>query len=255
MTITTDVRSENRNGSARRRLPLQTESMLTVAAGATIAGLGAWRRGWAGIGLAGSGSYLMYRGIRDLRRPYQGSVRVGFTIGKQRQEIYDFVSNPQNWPRFLHAIELSPSGADQMRLAIGKPAGIDFESHIEVTDLAPGEYVAWASDEQMLQHRGVIHFKDAPGDRGTEVSVALEYKAPAGPIARSLALLVGWTPEQVVRESLRRLKQLLEAGEIPTTEGQPVGARGMKGAALRILYRERPSEVPTAQRGEERLAG
>jgi uncharacterized membrane protein len=104
----------------------------------------------------------------------------------------------------------------------------------------------------MLEHRGVIHFKQAPGNRGTEVSVALEYKAPAGPIARGLASLVGWGPEQVVRESLRHLKQLMEAGEIPTTKGQPSGARGIRGTAKRIMFREGPSEQAVEQ---TRMAG
>ena len=56
----------------------------------------------------------------------------------------------------------------------------------------------------------------------------------------------------MVRESLRHLKQLIEAGEIPTTAGQPVGNRGMRGAAQRVLYREGPTEDATEQ---VRLAG
>lgn len=55
-----------------------------------------------------------------------------------------------------------------------------------------------------------------------------------------------------MRESLRHVKQLLEAGEIPTTIGQPVGRRGLKGAAMRVIYRERPSEDAVEQ---TRLAG
>jgi uncharacterized membrane protein len=99
-----------------------------------------------------------------------------------------------------------------------------------------------------LQHRGVIHFRPAPSDRGTEISFAAEYRAPAGPVGRGLASLVGWDAEQLVRESLRHIKQLLEAGEIPTTLGQPSGARGVKGKALRVVYCERADE-------EMRLAG
>lgn len=149
-------------------------------------------------------------------------------------------------------LRLESRGDGRLRLTIGKPAGIDLESRVEITDHKPGEYIAWASDELMLEHRGVIRFDKAPGARGTEVKVALEFKAPAGPIARALASLVGWEPEQLVRESLRHLKQLLEAGEIPTTVGQPVGQRGLKGAAMRVIYRERPSEDAIEQ---ARLAG
>jgi uncharacterized membrane protein len=103
----------------------------------------------------------------------------------------------------------------------------------------------------MVEHRGVVHFKKAPGDRGTEVSVALEYKAPTGPISRSLAMMAGFDPEQIVREGLRRIKQLMEAGEVPTTDGQSVGTRGIRGTAKRMMLRERP--VIDAQ--PQRLAG
>jgi uncharacterized membrane protein len=248
MTITTDLSQKyGEEEFSRRPATSQFEALLTLAAGVALTGAGLWRRGWMGTALAGGGGYLLYCGVSDFRRPYQGSVRVAFTINKDAQEIYRFISDPENWNRFLHAIELRNVGGGELQLHIGRPAGIDFKSHIEVTDQKPGEYIAWASSEQMLEHRGVINLKKAAGDRGTEISVALEYKAPAGPIARSLAQLIGWHPEQVVRESLRRLKQLMEAGEIPTTEGQAVGSRGLSGAAKQLLYRERPTEHRPAE--------
>lgn len=228
------------------------EAILTLAAGSALAGLGIWRRGWFGSALGAAGGYLLYCGVRDFQRPYQGRVRVSYTIGKDRKEVYDFASNPQNWAKFVHAIQVENRGDSHFAILLGKPAGIDFESKVEITDQQAGEHIAWASAEQMLEHRGVIRFKPASGNRGTEVSVALEYKAPAGPIARGLATLVGWSPEQVLRESLRHLKQLMEAGEIPTTAGQPSGARGIRGKAKRIMFREGPSEQAVEQ---TRMAG
>ena len=238
MTITTSIPRKTQDEPSPN-----LESILMLASGAALAGLGIWRRGWTGAALAGGGACLLYGAATGFRRPYQGRVRVAVTIVKDSEEIYSFLSNPGNWGRFLHAIELENRGAGRLSLRFGNPPGIDFESQIEITDHKPADYVAWASDHAMLSHRGVMRFKKAPGDRGTEVSVALEYNAPAGPVAHALAALVGWHPEQVVRESLRHLKQLLEAGEIPTTEGQPVGARGVKGAALRVLHREPPREA------------
>jgi uncharacterized membrane protein len=253
MTITTNLAAKYGEKEFSRRPATSTyEALLTLAAGTALTGLGIWRRGWVGAALAAGGGYLLYSGVEDFRRPYQGAVRVSFTIAKDRQEVYAFVSNPQNWNRFLHAIRVENRGDGRFAFSIGEPAGIDFESHVEITDQQPNEHIAWASAEQMLEHRGVIHFKRAPGDRGTEVSVALEYKAPAGPIARGLASLVGWNPDQVVRESLRHLKQLVEAGEIPTTAGQPSGARGLSGTAKRIMFREGPSEQAAEQ---ARMAG
>ena len=253
MTITTHLSPRyGERGFSRRPAISASEAWLTLAAGAALVGIGIGRRNWLGAALASGGGYLLFCGIQDMRRPYQGRVRVSFTIAKDPRQVYDFVSDPENWKKFLHGIHLEPRSASRLRLVIGKPAGIDFESRVEVTDLKPGEYIAWASNDQMLEHRGVVRFDKAPGDRGTQISVALEFKAPAGPIARRLAWLAGCSPRQLVRESLRQVKQLIEAGEIPTVVGQPVGERGLKGAAMRMIHRERPREDAT---DKTRLAG
>lgn len=253
MTITTNLAPQYGEKEFSQRLATSThEAVLTLAAGGTLAGLGIWRRGWLGSALGAAGGYLLYCGVRDFQRPYQGRVRVSCTIGKDRKEVYDFASDPQNWSKFMHAIEVERRGQGRFAFFLGRAAGINFESNVEITDQLAGEHIAWASAEQMVEHRGVIRFKPAPANRGTEVSVALEYKAPAGPIARGLATLVGWSPEQVVRESLRHLKQVMEAGEIPTTAGQPSGARGIRGTAKRIAFREGPSEQAAEQ---ARMAG
>jgi hypothetical protein len=55
------------------------------------------------------------------------------------------------------------------------------------------------------------------------VHVEMQYKPPAGVIGTKVAKLFGEEPEQQLEEDLRRFKQLMEAGEILTTEGQPAG--------------------------------
>ena len=47
----------------------------------------------------------------------------------------------------------------------------------------------------------------------------------------AVATMLGENPEQQVREDLRHLKQVLEAGEIPTIDGQPMGPRAMRRRA------------------------
>jgi uncharacterized membrane protein len=58
------------------------------------------------------------------------------------------------------------------------------------------------------------------------VRVSLTYRAPGGKPGALLAKTLGEEPGQQVADDLRRLKQLLEAGEIPTTEGQPTARVG-----------------------------
>jgi uncharacterized membrane protein len=192
--------------------------------------------------LAAGGACLTAYGVSDATKPYSGAIRISYTIGKTPAEVYKFVRDPQNWSRFLQGLSMESMGENSLKLTFGEAAGFRVISEARVTDEETGNFIAWSSDAGPLQHQGVVRFKPAPGERGTEISVAFEFKAPAGPVARAVAKFVGWDPEQLVRESLRHLKQLLEAGEIPTTTNQSVGARGLYGAALRVLYRETPSE-------------
>ena len=70
---------------------------------------------------------------------------------------------------------------------------------------------------------GSVHFTPAPGGRGTEVRVSLKYDPPAGKAGAMVARLFGEAPEQQIEGDLCRFKQLMEAGEIPRTTGQPRG--------------------------------
>lgn len=51
----------------------------------------------------------------------------------------------------------------------------------------------------------------------------MEYNPPGGVVGSAIAKLFGEEPEQQIGDDLRRFKQLMEAGEIATTAGQPVG--------------------------------
>lgn len=70
---------------------------------------------------------------------------MSFTIAKDPRQVYEFVSDPENWQKFLRVIRLESRSAGRLRLVISKPRGIDFESRLGVTDHKSGD--AWASDE------------------------------------------------------------------------------------------------------------
>jgi uncharacterized membrane protein len=53
----------------------------------------------------------------------------------------------------------------------------------------------------------------------------MEYRPPGGAVTSAIAKLFGEEPEQQIGDELRRFKQLMEAGEIATTEGQPSGRK------------------------------
>jgi uncharacterized membrane protein len=246
MTITTNRGENNRFG--KRSSQLTTAGSLL--GGATLAALAKTRRGWSRWAFVVGSGYLVYRGIRQSRQPETGFVRVAFTINKPPEEVFRFVSDPNNWKQALPEFTLDSSHeVTSIKL---HAHGLTIESDAEVTDRAEGKFIAWSSLPGAVEHRGVMHVRPAAGDRGSELSVAMEFALPAGDLGRAFLSFSGHDPEQLVRETLRHIKQLMEAGEIPTTAGQPSGRRGVKGTALRYMFREQPGEIP----GEPaRLAG
>ena len=60
-------------------------------------------------------------------------------------------------------------------------------------------------------------FADAPGDRGTRVSLVMFYDPPAGKLGRAVATLFQREPETQARHDLKRFKMLMETGEIATS--------------------------------------
>lgn len=72
---------------------------------------------------------------------------------------------------------------------------------------------------------GVVSITSAPGGRSTEVKAVLAGARPAGRVARALGSLLAEEPKRRLRGDLRRLRQWIETGEIPTSAGQPSGRR------------------------------
>jgi uncharacterized membrane protein len=68
-----------------------------------------------------------------------------------------------------------------------------------------------------------VRFTAAPGDRGTEVHVTLDYNPPGGRLGHWVTSMLGSNPKRLVREDLRNFKIMMEIGELPTIAGQPRG--------------------------------
>jgi uncharacterized membrane protein len=58
------------------------------------------------------------------------------------------------------------------------------------------------------------------------VRVDMRYRPPTGRVGATVAKLFGEEPEQQLQDDLRRFKQVMEVGDIITTEGQPAGRPG-----------------------------
>jgi uncharacterized membrane protein len=82
----------------------------------------------------------------------------------------------------------------------------------------------WESSRYRPEYAdAAVTFRDAPGDRGTEVHVDLEHDTPGGKLREVAQKLVGSEPLAKVKDDLRRFKQQVETGEIPRSDATPEG--------------------------------
>jgi hypothetical protein len=65
-----------------------------------------------------------------------------------------------------------------------------------------------------------VSFKDAPGDRGTEIHLEVDDRSAVGEI---VGKVTGSDPLAKAKDDLRRFKALVETGEIPRSDGTPEG--------------------------------
>jgi uncharacterized membrane protein len=151
------------------------------------------------------------------------TVRVSktFTISRPREEVYGFWRQLDNLPRFMtHLESVELLGNQRSRWVARGPGGFKVAWEAETIEDAPNRSISWRSlPGSHVENRGTVRFDRAPGNRGTELRVLLEYAPPGGRAADLLVKMIGQSPEQVIQEDLRRLKQLLESGEIPVNSG------------------------------------
>jgi len=178
----------------------------------------------------------------DAERPV--SVRAAITVRHPREEVYRFWHDFQNLPRFMYHLEsVEMTGEGRSHWTARAPLGRHVSWDAETVEDRPGELIAWRSlPGADVENRGVVRFVDAPGDRGTEVHVEVHYEPPAYTLGIALAKITGEEPTQQVKDDLRRLKQVLETGEVVRSEGTPEGIHAGR------LLRQRPAQPVPAGR-------
>jgi uncharacterized membrane protein len=214
-----------------------------VGAGLLLAGLS--RRDRGGVAAAIAGGALLFRGASgycpvnaavgrntatgDTRTALGGSrgvhVKESITIDRPVTELYLFWRNFENLPRFMEHLEsVRQIDRDRSHWVAKAPAGMRVEWDAEIINEVENQVIGWRSlPGADVASAGSVNFDDAGERRGSRVTVHLQYEPPAGRLGALAAKLFGEEPSQQIREDLRRLKRLLEAGELPTIEGQTSG--------------------------------
>jgi uncharacterized membrane protein len=236
-------RAQQRHDGDTRVNVGEVERVASAVAGGMLALLGLGSRRPGGVALALAGGALIHRGVTGHCYGYEAlgvdtsdrprgpaSVRAGsgvkvekcFTINRSPADLYRFWIDFENLPSFMtHLESVQVTGPNRSHWTAKGPLGTRAEWDAEVHNREENRLIAWRSlPGSELDTAGSVHFDAAPGGRGTTVRVVLKYDPPAGKAGALVARLFGEAPEQQIQEYLRRFKQLMEAGEIPTVQGQ-----------------------------------
>jgi len=240
-SVTRRARSEAKNVG-------DVERIASIVAGGALAAWALKRRDLMSVWLGAIGGALLERGVTghchvyealgidstDVGEPVQqhgpnavidasSARRVEHAVtiyGRSPAELYAFWRDVENLPRIMEHLEsVEPLDATRSRWTVKAPAGRTVEWEAEVYNEVPDQIIAWRTlHDADVKHAGSVHFEPAPGGRGTEVRVIVEYEPPAGALGAAVAKLFGEEPDGQIREDLRRFKQLMETGELAVSE-------------------------------------
>jgi uncharacterized membrane protein len=224
----------------RERIPHQTsigafERVAALTTATAVVAYGLSRRTLPGVCLAAAATPLAYRGLAgDWPRVGNGDatrVRTRAALGGDRgihvresvrleqpiAEVYRFWRHFENLPRFMNYLEqVTELGDGRSRWVTRGPAGTRVTWDAEIINDIENKVIGWQSlPGADVVNAGSVNFDTVRHGRSTQVTVHLQYAPPAGRAGWLVAAIFGREPSQTVREDLRRLKQLLEAGEFP----------------------------------------
>jgi len=213
-----------------------TERWASIIGGSAMVLMGLQQRSLRGALMAIAGGSLAFHGAKSEKSlpetiadatGLNKAIRVEktVTINRSAADLYTFWRNLENLPTFMkHLKSVTAYDNGRSHWVATAPLGASVEWDAEIVSDQHDRLIAWASVEGAdVDNSGFVRFQPAPQGRGTEVKVVMEYNPPGGALTGALAKLFGEEPEQQIGSELSRFKQLMEAGEIATTEGQSSG--------------------------------
>jgi uncharacterized membrane protein len=183
-------------------------------------------------------------------------VRTSALIHADAQELYNMWRDVEAAPLWQEQIKNVIRTGETTSHWVMQPGAKDKNNHAdndktiewdsEILKDEPGRRIAWRSIGGESENAGEVVFEASPGGRGTMVTVLQEFRM--GKLASAWETITGRNPKQAVIENLRHFKALAETGEIPRTQGQPHGPRGVIAKVKKSMYGEDTSTPPGLNR-------
>jgi uncharacterized membrane protein len=133
------------------------------------------------------------------------------TINKPPREVYDFYRKLERLPMFMDWLESVTETTEHRSHWVAKlPLGTVEWDAVIVED-TPGECIAWEALDSTIETEGRVTFAQAPGRNMTEVRVEMKLGFTG---MKPSILLAKYFAKPQIKGDLRRLKQVIETGEV-----------------------------------------
>ena len=223
-------------GSVKKRIQNYGTTVINVGPGERIAsvalGFIVLSRAIRKVSLfkAAVGGYLIYRGAsghcpiydKVQRSKYTSrseavNIQTTFIVNRPKEEVYESWRNLNNLPKFMkHLKSVREINDQRSHWELNVPGNVtSIKWDAEIVKETHGELLAWKSlPGATVENAGKVTFKDALGGRGTELSVMITYKPPAGYVGSTLAWLLHPIFKRTIEKDILGFKQFIEIGEI-----------------------------------------
>jgi uncharacterized membrane protein len=155
-------------------------------------------------------------------RPIRATAAI--TINAPASEVYAWWAGFQRLPQFMQdAASVEMTGDGKSRWTFSAPGGVNVAWDIEVSESRPNEQIAWRTGEGApFSATGRVRFRSAPRDQGTEVIFDAEVQPPGGELGKTVVGAMAQALGAKLGNDLRRLKQLIELGEVVRSDDSVV---------------------------------
>ncbi|WP_325917694.1 SRPBCC family protein [Pseudomonas frederiksbergensis] len=216
------------------------ERLVSLAAGTLLLANGLRQgglKGWSQVMFGACAAWRAYSGTCRVKqalthspfeqtfeqdRDWDGSkvISRSITVGKPRDEVYGFCSNPANLGALMPWVDaIEQIGERTYRWVAHGPMDKTLHCDIEQCEPKEGRKLHWiAGPDRRFKHDIQMHFSDAPAGRGTQIKVIVACETPLGTAGYALAAAISRFSDKALLNVLRSIKQQLETGEISTNK-------------------------------------
>jgi uncharacterized membrane protein len=157
----------------------------------------------------------------------EASARAAVTVGRSADELRSLWLVPATQSRiWAHFASVTTEDGRTADWTARGPAGGEYRWRTQIMEAGPDE-LRWASlADADVPNTGVLSFRPAPGDRGTELYLDVRFDPPGGILGAAASKLFHIVPTEIVGHALYNFRALALTGEIPTTAPQPAARKG-----------------------------